>query len=438
MDVMAGSVKIRAFVPRAGDSPLGERRIISIVVDGDETSGGLSGLADAIGIRRSLAGQSVLVAVVCLVVDSIGFALREPGNLTPSRLLLLLLIVAVDVGLALPARYSGWVALAHALVCVGISAAPWHLPGEGVGLAGQLIAGYRAGAWLRGWSAPASLAALATGIIVSSRIVGNPDWLSMGLAVGSNAVLPWLVGRYTTARRAYIDELRHRREVELRDAAAEVDKAVARERTAIARDLHDVISHHVSAIGAHAGAARMRLGATSVDAGTTGVAESLAAVETASRSAMVDLRTMLDVLHGTTDTSQPGLENLEELLEGVRRSGLAARLRVLGVPHPVPGSLDIALYRITQEMLTNALRHGDGTGVDIELRYRDASITVAAGNGIPPVQVPAGRAAVAEPDGTGRGLAGIRTRAAMFHGSVSHGPDADYRRWETMVTVPTS
>ncbi|HEY4024475.1 MAG TPA: histidine kinase [Pseudonocardiaceae bacterium] len=381
-----------------------------------EAEGGTAGARD---VRRSLVGQSVLVALVCVVIDSLEFAMRGPGIHSPLEPVLLLLVVAVDAALALPARLSGWVALAHAVVGVVL------LGGD---YAGKLIAGYRAGAWLRGWSAPASLVALSVGIVLTNLSSGRANWLFCGLEVGSNAVLPWLVGRYTTARRAYIDELRHRREVELRDAAAEVDNAVAKERTSIARDLHDVISHHVSAIGVHAGAARIKLGTGRTGDGVT---DSLAAVEAASRAAMVDLRTMLDLLHGASDTTnQPGLDNLEELLCNVRRSGLAARLSVLGVPRPVPGSLDIALYRITQEMLTNALRHGDGIQVDVEIRYEDTSISLAAGNGIGPLEVPA------EEDGTGRGLAGIRTRAAMFHGTVSYGPDPDNHRWETMVTVP--
>ncbi|HEY4460814.1 MAG TPA: histidine kinase [Pseudonocardiaceae bacterium] len=373
---------------------------------------------DARGTRRSLVGQSVLVASVCLAVDGLSFTmLGRPGLASRLDVVLLLVIIVIDAALALPARFSGWVALAHGLASVLLA---------GGGYAGQLIAGYRAGAWLRGWSAPASLIALSAGLVVGRRLFDDSGWLAIVLQSGASTILPWLVGRYTTARRAYIDELRHRREVEARDAAAEVEKAVARERGMIARDLHDVISHHVSAIGVHAGAARMRLGAAGP---SDGVVDSLSAVEAASRSAMVDLRTMLDLLHGAADsTNQPGLDNLEELLANVRRSGLATRLHVLGVPRPLPGSLDIALYRITQEMLTNALRHGDGTPVDVEIRYQDTSITLTARNGIGSDDTQ---------DGTGRGLAGIRSRAAMLGGSISHGPDQDNRCWQTTVTVPT-
>lgn len=383
-------------------------------------------LTDVRRVGRSLLRQSVLVAVVSLALDCTGFILNVHGAITPPRLVVLLAIIAVDSALAMPARWSGWVALAHAAVNAAFSVATPFGPGW-KSLNGTLVAGYRAGAWLRGWSGFAALAVLA-GSGARRWLAGvEGGWFVLLLGVSGNAVLPWLVGRYTTARRAYIDELRHRRENELRDAAAEVEKAVARERTAIARDLHDVISHHVSAIGVHAGAARMKLRAAGAD--EHGVADSLAAVETSSRLAIGDLRALLDLWHGTSDTArQPGLDNLEELFDGVRRSGLVTRLRVHGVPRPVPGSLDIALYRITQEMLTNALRHGDGSPVDVDLAYGDESITLAARNGM--------AWAPAEPSGTARGLAGIRTRAALFHGNVRYGPERDDGRWATIVTVP--
>jgi signal transduction histidine kinase len=255
--------------------------------------------------------------------------------------------------------------------------------------------------------------------------------------MAKNAVLPWLVGRYTTARRAYIAELQQRAENERRDAQAAIDNAVATERSTIARDLHDVISHHVSAIGVHAGAARLGLNTMT---GANGIADSLTAVEMSSRSAMADLRRLLDLLHGdAADASrQPGLGNLEDLLDGVRRAGLPARLSTYGVAHPLPGSLDIALYRITQEMLTNALRHGDGSPVEVELRYGDESVSVTARNGmaVPTPTAPGRREPTADRRGGKRGLAGIRTRAAVFEGTVTYGPDDAGLHWETTVTFP--
>ena len=130
-------------------------------------------------------------------------------------------------------------------------------------------------------------------------------------------------------------------------------------------------------------------------------------------------------------TRQPGLDNLDDLLDGVRKAGLPTRLSTHGSVRPVPGSLDIALYRITQEMLTNALRHGDSNLVEIELHYRQESVSVTASNGVLPGRQPLGESA-----GSARGLAGIRKRAALFDGTVEYGPDPTGTRWWTAVTFP--
>jgi signal transduction histidine kinase len=140
---------------------------------------------------------------------------------------------------------------------------------------------------------------------------------------------------------------------------------------------------------------------------------------------------MLDLLHGSAESAQqPGLGNLDELFDGVRRSGLATRFTVSGVPRGLPGSVDVALYRITQEMLTNALRHGDGGAVDVTLDFGESGVVLSARNGI------GDRAERGDRPSTGRGLAGIRSRAALFGGTVSHGPDPGGGRWETRVGVP--
>jgi signal transduction histidine kinase len=401
------------------------------------------------GGARALAWQSMLIAFVCVAVDGIGGLMSSPPLPEAVWLGLVALVVLADAGLALPARLSGWVALAHAVVLVTVGVAlrtaimlhgtgghPVEIMESQVGL---LIAAYRAGAWLRRWPSLLSLAVLVAGVAGCRFVTHDPHPLPTALDAAKTAVLPWLVGRYTTARRAYIDELRHRGENERRDARAAVEKAVARERTSIARDLHDVISHHVSAIGMHAGAARLALTARAGRKnGVDPVAGSLSAVEAASRAAMVDLRKMLDVLHGNADgAAQPGLANLDELV----RAGPPVRLTVHGGPRDLPGSLDVALYRMAQEMLTNACRHGDGSTVDLEVRYRDGAVTLAARNAIGPSRAGSalprtGGAAVATLPGTGRGLAGIMTRAAMFDGTVSCGPDGA-GRWETRVTVST-
>jgi signal transduction histidine kinase len=411
---------------------------------------GVEGLVDSTRARLTIGGvrdlssslsrQSLLVAAVCLLADVA--AVLSAGPISQLRAVdwaLLAAVAAVDAALSLPTRLSGWVAAAHAVVRFAACALSVGSPIAGhANNAGALIAGYRAGAWLRGWAAFAALTVLMLGVGGASLVAAGHDSEIVPVEIVKDALLPWLVGRYTTARRAYLAQLEQQAENQRRDARAAVDHAVAEERSAIARDLHDVISHHVSAIGVHAGAAR--LGMTTAAAHPDGIAGSLSAVETASRSAMLDLRRLLDLLHGeTSDTNrQPGLDNLEDLLDGVRRAGLPIRLSTHGVARPLPGSLDIALYRITQEMLTNALRHGDGTTAEIELRYADTSVSVAARNGIPSTVA---RQAIdghstRDQRGGGRGLTGIRKRAALFDGTISYGPNAGERRWETTATFP--
>ncbi|MBP2331059.1 signal transduction histidine kinase [Kibdelosporangium banguiense] len=369
--------------------------------------------------KLSLKRQSWLVAAVCMVAD--GAAVVLYGCVTWQNWLVLFVTLAVDAALAGPARLSGVVAVAHAAVPVGMALLTgWRSPANDAGI---LIAGYRAGAWLQGVPAVASLAVLAAGLMIGHAMTGRHLLYCVVGAVQS-AVLPWLVGRYTTARRSYLAELEKRSEMERRDAEDAVTKAISAERSSIARDLHDVIVHHVSAIGLHAGAARLGL-----PAGNATLEGSLRSVETASRAAMVDLRHLLDLLHGDNSEGarQPGLDNLDELFEGVRAAGIPARMEVSGARGEVPESLGITVYRIVQEMLTNALRHGDSSGVTVTLEYGPSSLTVSSENNIG-----VGRD---QPGAVRRGLVGIRNRAAMFSGRTRYGLEPD-GSWRTVVTFP--
>lgn len=380
-------------------------------------------------ISGSLQRQSLLVALVCVVCDASLFFLRGPITTAGWRFWLVLLAgIAVNVALAGSARHSGWVALAHAVLFAGSPFLLATVPGYVIGNnAGVLIAGYRAGAWLRTRPALLALGALLAGVTTGCIAGGGKtagDWRLVAISVGVTGVLPWLVGRYTTARRAYIAELQRAADERRQHEEEAVRRAVLEERTTIARDLHDVISHHVSAIGVHAGAARLGL----PENGDSPVRKSLGAVESASRSAMADLRRLLDLLHAETDAAQPGLDNLDELLETVRAAGLPARLTLHGEARELPGSLDIALYRIAQEALTNALRHGEGP-VEIELNHGRTEVGLTVTNKTRP-----GREAPGEH--AHRGLTGIRQRVTLFGGQVSYGELPDGRHWQVRTSFP--
>ncbi|MEV5893209.1 sensor histidine kinase [Nonomuraea fuscirosea] len=378
---------------------------------------------------QSLARQARLIALACLLVDVALYVVATPGLPAALRIGGLIAIVGVDAALALPPRYSAHVAVAHAAAAVGLALLLRAAPGADWDLIGGVIAAYRTGAWLRDRSSIAAAVVLAAGMAVAEPVAGPGDPLSAVTGIMKDVFIPWLVGRYTSARRGYIAELHHNREMEVRDATAKMERAAERLRTSIARDLHDVISHHVSAIGVHTGAARLKLAARP-ECADPDIIDSLTAVEASSRSAMLDLRRVLDVLHGTSgSTGQLGLGNLDGLLDGVRRSGLGIRFQVAGPPRGLSGSVDIALYRIAQEMLTNALRYGDGGTVDVDLEFAEERVELSVRNGIGTCPQRAERPS------TGRGLVGIRSRVALFGGTVTHGPDDAGKIWETRVSV---
>ncbi|WP_327141921.1 sensor histidine kinase [Nocardia sp. NBC_01327] len=401
-------------------------------------------------VTRSLFRLSLVVAVVAALVDSMQLVMCGAFGAAPVLAsILFAAVVAADLALAAPPATAALAAVGQVAVKVGIAGFVNHygLPARMPDV-GFLVAGYRAGAWLGGATSLVTVAMLAVGAAVSNVLVGGPvsrDWRWVLLAVAAG-VVPWLVGRYTAARGAYIAELEQRERLRQQEQRAALDRALADERAAIARDLHDVISHHVSAIGIHAGVARMALSRADhtvpeedsavIKADSTlsrtdaeAAARSLTAVETSSRAAMVDLRRQLDLLHGREDDGQrqPGLADIDGLVERVRAAGLAVLVEISGEPPVLPESLDVMLYRVVQEILTNALRHGREPA-RLEIGYRPTRVEVRGANPI--------AAAARASEGVHRGLDGIRQRAELFGGTAQFGPDRTGERWDIVVSVP--
>ncbi|MER7973375.1 histidine kinase [Streptomyces sp. NPDC096080] len=380
--------------------------------------------------QRSLARQAVAVALMCAAVDGLNFFTRGPdaGPWTP---VLLVMVVAADIALATAPGLSGWVAVAHAGVGVALA---FVMPGRSPSTAGQLISSYRAGAWLRGRSSAVSLVTVCAGTLTSVVIAGLTAPVTALGVVAATTLLPWLVGRYTTARKEHVEELRRQREATLRDAEAEIAAAVTRERETIAVELHDVISHHVSAIGVHATAARLNLTGTAVP-GDSPVHTSLAAVQQSGQAAMTDLRRLLSLLHdGSDSTDQPGVTMLPDLFTGLRASGLHVTFVVYSTPPPLTKEVDITVYRVAQEMMTNVLRHGDGRAARVELDCVDGRVALTARNRVAPAARDA--SGMSSPPGSGLGLRGMRKRAEALGGSGTFGVTTDGDYWESSVTIP--
>jgi signal transduction histidine kinase len=207
-------------------------------------------------------------------------------------------------------------------------------------------------------------------------------------------------------------------------------QAVALDRVRIARELHDVVAHHVSAMGVQAGAARAVL-----DRDPEAARAALSAVETSARGALTELRNLLDTLRtpdAETAGDAPGastlrLAALPELVAHAGANGLPTTLTVVGDPVAASELVQVNLYRITQEALTNARRHGgsDATA-DVRVRYGTASIEleitstgVVRGGGRP-----------------GLGLVGMRERATASGGTLDAGPRPRGDGWLVRVRVP--
>jgi signal transduction histidine kinase len=252
--------------------------------------------------------------------------------------------------------------------------------------------------------------------------LGRPNQLVWEAFVFPAVVIAacWLVGDNLRVRRAYVAEL------EAKSARADSDRETAstraaeEERARIARELHDVVVHHVSVIAVQAGAARMNAehGAPPADS-----VQALRAVETSARTALGELRQLLGILRHEDEppalAPQPGLDQLDRLLDDVRRTGLPVAVRIEGEPRGLPAAVDLSAYRIVQEALTNALRHGGAAPALVVVRYGVDHLEIEVtdeGRGVP-AAVPAGAATT-----VGHGLVGMRERVSIFGGEFDAGP----------------
>jgi signal transduction histidine kinase len=263
-----------------------------------------------------------------------------------------------------------------------------------------------------------AIAAFAVALAVQPAGVATPaTWTSTLLAV----VVAWLAGENMRNRRARIAALEERSARLEREREERAAQAVAEERLRIARELHDVVAHSMSVIAVQSG-----VGHHVIDSQPEQARAALAAIETTSRAALVEMRRLLGVLR--TDGGDPaaelapapGLDDLPDLVEQVRTAGVATTLTVTGEPFTAGPGVDLSAYRIVQEALTNVIKHG-GSAADVLVDYRPDGLLVqvtdrpAPGSGRP-VAVPG------EGGGHGHGLIGMRERVTVYGGTFDAGP----------------
>jgi signal transduction histidine kinase len=239
----------------------------------------------------------------------------------------------------------------------------------------------------------------------------------------------WWFGNHAwaSARQRALTEFRTD---QLANEQAKVSRqAITIERLRIARELHDAVAHHVSLMGVQAAAARAVL-----DADPEHAREQLEALEASSRTAVSELYQLLGTLRDEETVIGPvtaslGLESLDALVADAAAAGLRVSLDRVGDSSPVPSLVGLNLYRITQESLTNVLKHaGPGTRVQVHLRYGGDTVELeVADDGL-------GRPGPRQRGG-GLGLLGMRERTAALGGTLEAKARAG-SGWVVRVTVP--
>ncbi len=200
------------------------------------------------------------------------------------------------------------------------------------------------------------------------------------------------------------------------------ERALLEERQRIARELHDVVAHHMSVIAIQAEAAPYKTADPPPE-----LVESFGDIRASALAGLSELRRVLGVLRtGGQDTApQPGLAELEALLDSARSGGVSVTVTRSGNPVTLPEGVDLSAYRIVQEALSNAMRHAPESHVQVRLDYRPDALALEIGNDATlravPVLVGSGDPAA----GGGHGIVGMRERATMLGGSLDAGPTDD-------------
>ncbi|MBL7492331.1 histidine kinase [Frankia sp. AgB1.9] len=256
-------------------------------------------------------------------------------------------------------------------------------------------------------------------------LVAAVGWVASDLAhLVLGATAAWFAGERSRLRRQQITDLHDRAHRAAESAAAQLRLAVAEERARIARDLHDSAGHALNVIAVRAGAARLR-------GDPHRALAALSDIETVARDTVADIDQIIGSLRASETrpaAGEPpiGLASADALIAQHQAAGLRVTISRQGDQSALGRTVDQAAYRILQEALTNAARHGTGT----------ATVTICADAGglVLTVTNPAGDAA----SGTlgGHGIPGMRERAHLLGGTLSAGPSGD--EFQVMLRLPHS
>ncbi|SFY22325.1 sensor histidine kinase [Streptomyces atratus] len=333
------------------------------------------GLCVVVALRRRAPEKMLLLAIamgVTQMVTGVG-----PGVMNFAMLVIVFTVATVGE------RWASWLALVCSLSAASLSKLRW--PGEGP---------------RTGWAEEVFIVVVLT----------------------VPFVLAWVLGDSMRTRRAYFSQLEERAARLEREREAQSKVAVAAERARIARELHDVVAHNVSVMVVQADGA-----AYVMDAAPDQAKQALETISSTGRQALAEMRRLLGVLRtGDAQESgeyvpQPDVDQIGDLIEQVRQTGLAVDFKIEGTPRPLPSGVELTAYRIVQEALTNTRKHGGpDAGASVRLVYFDDGLGLLVEDD--------GRGAAHElyedggADGAGHGMIGMRERVGMVGGTLDAGP----------------
>lgn len=266
----------------------------------------------------------------------------------------------------------------------------WDYPGTGPWVA-MLFGLYTVAAYerqrrvsLRCLASVLALGAVSLVLVPYEMTLEDIIFGSFGLPLGV-----WLLGDNVGVRRAYVEAVEDRAAHLEREQAAQAKRAVVEERNRIARELHDIVAHSMSVMVVQAGAARRTLNRDPERA-----TEAIGQIEATGRNALAEMRRLVGVLrkNGPEDGEQPGpeaaelgpqpgIDRIPALIAQWREVGMGAAFRVEGHQRPLPSGLELVLYRIVQEALTNVAKHaGPNATAHATLTFKSRSVTLAVGD----------------------------------------------------------
>ena len=317
------------------------------------------------------------------------------GPIEGDKTVLIPTALAMTLPLALRRRWP----LATVLVVFAAAALQELLttPPDGLsGVIAVLVAAYSVAAYSERWSA-------AAGLVVAILLVlpaGAGDAAFAFVLIGG----AWGAGRFVRRQNLLLDAL-------AREQAARERAAIADERARLARELHDVVAHSVTTMVVQAEAGESLLARDPERA-----REAFVSITSSGRQALAELRRMLGLLRSADGERalgpQPGLAQLQALVEEMRDIGLPVELTIEGQTRPLPAGIDLSAYRIVQEALTNTLKHAGPAWARVTVRYRTDDVELE--------MLDDGRRSTNGSQG-GHGIAGMSERVQLYGGTLETG-----------------